>query len=63
MTPLPSKPRKPRRRPAQKVKVIRRPGGKTIRIIRRARRIIRIVRRPGKKIIRKVIRIPRPGKP
>jgi hypothetical protein len=57
--PLPTKPAK---RPAPKIKVIRRPG-KTIRIIRRGRRIVRVVRRPGKKVIRKVIRIPRPGKP
>jgi hypothetical protein len=58
--PLPTKPAK---KPVQKIKVIRRPGGKTIKVIRRIHKIIRIVRRPGKKIIRKVIRIPRPGKP
>ena len=63
MTPLPSKPRKPRRRPAPKVKVIRKPGGKTVRIIRRGRRIVTIIRRPGRKVIRKIIRVPRPGKP
>jgi hypothetical protein len=59
VTPLPTKPAK---RPAPKVKVIRRKGGRTIRIIRRGRRIVRIVRRPGKKIIRTIIRVPRPGK-
>ena len=61
MTPLPTKPLK--RRPDPKVKIIKRPGGKVIKIIKRRRRIIRIVRRPGKKIIRKVIRIPAKGKP
>ena len=59
MIPLPTK---PVRRPAPKVKVIRRPG-RTVRIIRRGRRIVTVIRRPGKKIIRRIIRVPRPGKP
>ena len=51
-----------KKRPAPKVKVIRRPG-KTVRIIRRGRRIVTIIRRPGKKVIRKIIRVPKVGKP